>query len=287
MTEFAQLRGWRAGYDRVGEGAPLVLLHGESGRRQWCEPMLECGPDGYQWWLVDLPGHGESSATSGHYRLTDVATNLAEFLREVIGQPSVIYGHSYAGQVALVLTAEYPQLVRGLIIGDAPLSVGVQRTHMQANREMTTRWRALAASDAGIEELAAQLRRLRIRHPATGQLVKATDVFAEDHIWFSEVARSLVGHDPDFVDAVQDRFDDTFRDLIPSCLFPRCQCPVLLLRGDPAAGGLLTEEDVVAVLPLYDQIEVEQVHGVGHGLQLEAPQAVIHAIEPFLTKLRR
>jgi surfactin synthase thioesterase subunit len=44
------------------------------------------------WWT--LPGHGESSATSGHYSLHDVADNLAELLQEVVAQPSVIFGRS-------------------------------------------------------------------------------------------------------------------------------------------------------------------------------------------------
>ena len=167
MTEFAQVSRWRAAFDRIGQRVPLVLLHGGSARRQWFEPMLKFRRTDYQWWLVDLPGHGESSATGGHYSLADVANNLAEFVREVIQRPSAIFGHSFAGQVALVLTAEYPELVRGLLIGDAPLSVGVQRAHRQANQEMTRYWRVLAASDASIEQFAARLRGLRIRHPAT------------------------------------------------------------------------------------------------------------------------
>jgi pimeloyl-ACP methyl ester carboxylesterase len=248
--------------------------------------MLSFRMVGYQWWLVDLPGHGESSATSKHYSLHHVADNLAELLREVVTQPAVIFGHSYGGQVTLVLAARYPKLVRGIIIGDAPLSRAMQRAHHQADREMLRCWRELAASDADVDEIVAQLRQLRIRHPLTGQAVVASDVLGEDHIWFQEMARSLVGHDPDFLDAVVHRFDDTYRDLVPARLFSRYPGPMLLLQGDPAAGGLLTEQDISAVLRLSDQIEVHRLHGVGHGLQQQAPQAVAHAIEPFLTRLR-
>lgn len=41
------------------------------------------------------------------------------------------------------------------------------------------------------------------------------------------------------------------------------------------------------VLPLYHQIEIQRVPGVGRGLQRQDPQAIAGSIEPFLTKLLR
>ncbi|MBV9650921.1 MAG: alpha/beta hydrolase [Pseudonocardiales bacterium] len=285
MTEFVELSRWRVAFDRVGQGVPVVLVHGGSGRRQWCAPLLSFRSVGGQWWLVDLPGHGESSATSGHYSLHEMADNLAELLEEVVGQPAVIFGHSHGGQVALVLAGAYPQLVRGIIIGDAPLTRAAQEAHLQANQEMLRNWRALAASDADVDDLVAQLRRLRVRHLVTGQRVVATEVFGDQHPWYEEMARSLIGHDPDFLDAVLDRFDDTYRDLVPARLFACYRGPVLLVQADPNAGGLLTDSDIADVLAVSDQIEVARLHGVGHGLQLQAPQAVAQVIEPFVTRL--
>lgn len=46
----------------------------------------------------------------------------------------------------------------------------------------------------------------------------------------------------------------------------RYQSPVLLLIRRSRSGGLLPEEDISAVLPLSDQIEVHRLHGVGHRL---------------------
>ncbi|HYZ37183.1 MAG TPA: hypothetical protein VE673_10765 [Pseudonocardiaceae bacterium] len=52
----------------------------------------------------------------------------------------------------------------------------------------------------------------------TSQLIVATEVFGDQHACFEEMARSLIGHDPDFLDAMLDRFDDTYRDLVPARL---------------------------------------------------------------------
>jgi pimeloyl-ACP methyl ester carboxylesterase len=56
--------------------------------------------------------------------LQDYMDDLAGFLRYVIGEPAVLYGHSLGGEVAVMVAAEHPDLVRALIVGDVPLSLG-------------------------------------------------------------------------------------------------------------------------------------------------------------------
>src|SRR4051812_13597966 len=118
--------GGGAGPVRDGLAAPrparhhhdLVFLHGGSGSWELGTELFDHLPAHVRWWGVDLPGHGDSVWT-GRYGLEDAADALAEWAPG----PAWWYGHSYGGQVALALAGRHPDLVRGLVIGDPPLSL--------------------------------------------------------------------------------------------------------------------------------------------------------------------
>jgi pimeloyl-ACP methyl ester carboxylesterase len=60
---------------------------------------------------------------------------------------------------------------------------------------------------------------------------------------------------------------------------------VLLLRADPAAGGLLTEEEAREARQMRQDVEVAVVPGVSHALHVQDPAAVAAVINPFIEAL--
>jgi esterase len=97
-------------YDTYGEtGSPTVLLlHGILGsRRNWRHFMrqLAFSHSHWQFIVVDLRHHGDSEQPQdGMHTLTDCAQDLVHLMARLNISPKQIWGHSFGGKVAMVLT---------------------------------------------------------------------------------------------------------------------------------------------------------------------------------------
>ncbi len=123
---------------------------------------------------------------------------------------------------------------------------------------MNERFRELAGT--GPAAIAGALKELPVPSPG-GALVPAGELYGYGNPWFSDMAENLSLHDPDVLAAVIDRIDDTYLGLGPD-LLRSLPGPVLLLRADPAAGGLLTDEDVQAAREALPAVRVERLDGL-------------------------
>jgi len=95
----------------VGQGEPLVMLHGwgmHSGL--WQEFAMQLA-SAYQVTLVDLPGHGYSKALD-QYSMTRVIAELVHTLPE----PAVWLGWSMGGAIVLELSQQHPELIKGILL---------------------------------------------------------------------------------------------------------------------------------------------------------------------------
>ncbi len=90
-------------FERVGSGAPLVLLHGVGHRRQAWHSVLDVLAPHREVVLVDLPGHGESPPllTNGRPALQVLLDELTGLFDELgLDRPHVA-GNSLGGRLAL------------------------------------------------------------------------------------------------------------------------------------------------------------------------------------------
>jgi pimeloyl-ACP methyl ester carboxylesterase len=114
------------------------------------------------------------------------------------------------------------------------------------------------------------------------------EVFGAVHPWFDLQAQNLHQLDPDMLAAVLAGPETMLAGYDPAQVLPAITCPVLLLQGDPAAGGLLRDEEVRLGLHLLPQATHTQLAGIGH--ELHGPPAnvtrVLEAIQPFLEAAR-
>jgi pimeloyl-ACP methyl ester carboxylesterase len=115
----ARVNGLDIGYDRVGDGPPLVLVHGgASDAREW-RPQLEGLAGELTVVAWDEPGSGRSSdIPSGGFGLAGVADTLAALIAELDLVPAHLGGLSWGGVVALEAYRRHPALVTGLILCD-------------------------------------------------------------------------------------------------------------------------------------------------------------------------
>lgn len=102
-------------------GEPLILIPGQAGTWQSYEKVLIPLSKNYKIYAIDVRGHGGSSWTTGEYNFNLIGEDLSVFLKEVVGRPAVISGNSSGGLIALWLAVNRPELVRGIVLEDAPL----------------------------------------------------------------------------------------------------------------------------------------------------------------------
>ena len=108
------INGRQIGVSRMGEGAPLLLLHCALAHRGALAPLMShLGAMSFT--AIDLPGHGQSE----HDQSTDLQVQAIEttiaLLEEADG-PSHLFGHSFGATVALRVAMDRPDLVRSVAL---------------------------------------------------------------------------------------------------------------------------------------------------------------------------
>jgi len=113
-------------FEVVGDGPPVVILHGLFGAgRNWA-PIAQALGHAYRCYLPDARNHGASPWAEA-MAYPDMALDvLALIEREQLQQP-ILIGHSMGGKTAMALALEHPQAIAGVAVIDiAPERYGDQ-----------------------------------------------------------------------------------------------------------------------------------------------------------------
>ncbi|HWI53482.1 MAG TPA: alpha/beta fold hydrolase [Symbiobacteriaceae bacterium] len=253
----------RLHFEELGEGFPLVLLHGHTlDRRMWQSTAPGLAAAGYRVIMPDMAGHGLSGPPAAD---STPAGDLAELLHELGIGNAVIAGLSLGGAVAINFALRFPELCAALIPIDAALF-----GHRFAQWQSTKPYIALARSEGlarGLQAwLADPLFARAMASPAAPAIREMVGEYP-GHAWL-EQAPSPVPPGP--LDAVR---------------LGEITAPTLVLTG---------EHD----LPDFRQIgeklatEIPGAHrrvipGAGHLTPLEQPAAFTAAVLQFLDDLNR
>ncbi len=90
----------------VGDGPPVVLLHGLGGTWEYWQGVIRRLRHDATLVGVDLPGFGDSTACDPEYDLRGAARRVAEALDELgLDEDVTIVGHSLGGAIAVELAA--------------------------------------------------------------------------------------------------------------------------------------------------------------------------------------
>lgn len=103
-------------YEVVGEGPPLLFIHGlGSSTHDWIYQGVLFGGY-YRVITFDLRGHGQSSKPPGPYSVPQLAGDAADLLHHLNQFPAHVVGLSLGASVALQLALDWPELVRSLVL---------------------------------------------------------------------------------------------------------------------------------------------------------------------------
>ena len=258
---------------------PLVLLHGGSNRWQSFDNILSDLTATWHVYAPDFRGHGQSTWVPGTYRLQDYADDTRTFLQNCVQDPAYVYGHSLGGAVALLVAAQFPEGVRAVVVGDAPLSGQAWEVHQKRDRLLI--WRDLAGGQKPFAEVVEALKETPTEVPGREGVVPMREVAGEEAPVYAWLATCLAQNDPDMLTALIDRFEATTAGYEMDKVLPRIHCPVFLLQADPAAGGVMTDQEVKLAQPLLAQPQHLCLPGVSHILHLERKELIVQVLADF------
>lgn len=257
------MKGLRIAYERVGEGPPLVLLHGGlSDSREW-RRQLEALSDEFLAVAWDAPGCGHSADPPETFRLPEYAASLAAFVDALGLERPHLLGLSFGAGLALELYRHRPTVPRTLVLASAYAG-----------------WTGSLAADVVEQRLQHVLREAELPpdQAVPGYLPGLFTASAQAEL-IDEMVAIMSEFHPAGVRAMARAFAEAdLRDVLA-----RITVPTLLLYGDAdRRSPLHVAEDLHARIPTSRLVVM---HGVGHQSNIEAAERFNSEVRSFLREV--
>ncbi len=104
----------------IGDGAPVLMIHGWAANIDLLQPLaLRLSRLGYQCYMLDLPGFGESAEPPNAFTIFDYATFCLAYLEHHNLQSAHYFGHSLGGRIGLILGAEHTNRIEKMALSNS------------------------------------------------------------------------------------------------------------------------------------------------------------------------
>ena len=255
-----EIGGRTIAFRRAGSGPPVVLVHGATvDSRAWI-PTIHDLAGTFTVVAWDAPGAGRSSDPPESFRLPDFADCLAGFIDEVgLDRPHVV-GVSFGAALALQLYQRHPAVPRTLTLvgayagwaGSLPREIVDERLR-----------RAIQNAERPPASWAPEMVATYFSEAAPTNLIDEVVAIVSDcrPVWIRTAAYALAEAD--------------LRDALPEI-----GVPTLLLNGENDVRSSVTvAQDLRSKIPGSRLVVVP---GVGHAVELEAPERFQAEIREFM-----
>jgi 4,5:9,10-diseco-3-hydroxy-5,9,17-trioxoandrosta-1(10),2-diene-4-oate hydrolase len=259
----------------LGEGPPLVFVHGLSGCWQnWLEQLPVLART-HRVVTLDLPGFGSSPMPHGEISISRYARVLDALLGQLGIDAAAVVGNSMGGFIGAELAISFPQRVERLVlISAAGLSTYQEPHTTRALPTLRRAEQALAATTAWMASRSdAVARRARLREATLALVVRHPS-----RLPAPLAAEQLRGAGkPGFLPALESIMTYDFRHRLPEIA-----CPTLIVWGD--GDRLITVRDADLFAELIGGSRRVIFEDTGHMAMLERPAAFNALLGDFLAE---
>ncbi|MBT4126158.1 MAG: alpha/beta hydrolase [Chloroflexi bacterium] len=243
-------------------GPPLVLIHGIGGRWVNWSSVIDQFAESWHVYALDLRGHGDTGDISNSYRFIDYPIEDVEFLRNVVGEPAYVVGHSLGAVTASGVCAVTPELVAAAVLEDPPLYV--DKTD-QFNTNYEIRMKNLSVKDTAIE------------------LRKADKNSSDEQI--ANRAINMTKVDPEvWAFPADGRLGESWD---PDAVLEAIEQPVLLMQASPDMGAAISDSEATHADDLLKQGRYVKWDDVGHGMHDAQPERFVQLVNAFFKQVLR
>jgi pimeloyl-ACP methyl ester carboxylesterase len=267
-----ELPGARVNYAEIGEGEPILFVHGLAGCwRNWLENLPHFGRT-HRAIALDLPGFGHSPLPSWPIDMPAYGRLIHDFCEELgIGSVAALVGNSMGGFVATEAVIEEPSRFERLVLVSAA-GIGFAEVVASLRARIAAR-----AFERAMSVLARPhrtwLARARGRRIAFGNVVRYPDRLRPELLLeliepslrapgFAAALRAIGGH-------------DTRHRL------PEIELPTLVVWG--LSDRVVPVRDALGYQRLIPNSRLELFERTGHLPQLERPARFNALLDDFLT----
>ena len=243
-----------------GSGPKLVLLHSMGMDAHGFDTFAEALQGEYQLLAFDILDHGDSEKPGEPVSLHDHAEIMRDGYRQLGFFPNVLIGHSVGGMMGMILAAEHPDDLRGLVLVDiAPFEITGRparppppeffRDEEEARSYIRQRYPGFTP-----EAVENRMRHAFVRDEAGRLRLKATG--------------------------------DAIRPSLAVDLWPyveRIETPTLLILGGES--DLVTAETLKRMEEIMPRLEVVTVEGATHMVPQDKPAEFERHVRSFLREL--
>lgn len=119
-SKFVEIDGMQVHYRVEGSGTPIVLIHGTASSLHTWDDWTEELVKKYKVIRMDLPAFGLTGKNyNGDYSISNYTKFLHTFLSKMDLEEYYLVGNSLGGNIAWNFAADYPELVKKLVLIDA------------------------------------------------------------------------------------------------------------------------------------------------------------------------
>lgn len=167
-AHWATVNGHRLYYETMGEGRPLLLLHGGGNTIHGSfAKQLDVFAKSYSIIAPEQVGHGHTPDAGGPITYSGMADDTAALLEQLHLKDVDVVGWSDGGILALMLAARHPELVRRLVVSGVNFSLdGLPPDDLRQMREKE-------ATNADVHTVEAKLNHMWLTSPSSADLSPA------------------------------------------------------------------------------------------------------------------
>jgi len=249
-------------YKEVGEGKPLVILHGLFGTSDnWQTHAKKLG-EYYRVILVDQRNHGHSP-WSDDFTYEHLADDLERLILHLEIDKFTLIGHSMGGKTAMYYSQKYPNRLEKMVIVD----IGIKRYPMHHNEIIK-----------GIKSI--DLSTIESRSAAEQAMLPFVDSygvrqFLLKNLYWIEKGKLAWRMN---VEVLEREMEEILAP-IPAI---EVWTPTLFLRG--AMSNYILDEDWDAMEELFPDATLETIENAGHWVHSEQPEEFIEKVLGFVIR---
>ena len=248
------------GYDRQGDGPPILMLHAFPFDRRMWQGTAAALAGRHTVLTIDCRGFGESAGAlgkDGRFSIEDLADDTAGLMDALGLERAALAGLSMGGYVALAFAHRHGARLRALVLCDT--RAGADSPEGRRGRDDAI---ALVRSNGAGAYLDGTLPKLVAKDAAPATRARVRALAATDD---AAVTAGLA--------ALRDRPDRSGE-------LGSIRCPTLVLVG--AADGVTPPAEARAMASAIPGARLYEIPGAGHLSSLEAPAAFETALLDFL-----
>jgi esterase len=249
-------------YKEIGEGKPLVILHGLFGTSDnWQTHAKKLG-EYYRVILVDQRNHGHSP-WSEDFTYEHLADDLERLIIHLGIDQFTLIGHSMGGKTSMYYSQKYPTRLEKMVIVD----IGIKQYPMHHNEIIK-----------GIKSL--DLNTISSRSAAEQAMIPFVDSygvrqFLLKNLYWVEKGKLAWRMN---VDVLEREMEEILAP-IPNI---EVWTPTLFLRG--AMSNYILDEDWDAIEEIFPDATLETIENAGHWVHSEQPDEFIEKVLGFIIR---